>query len=85
MDAYWPAARLVVELQSYQHHAHRKAFDRDYTKLGRLTLSGYRVLPLTARQVRDDADWVLGALRSLIDAPSSQGTPLRSAVPAPTL
>jgi very-short-patch-repair endonuclease len=85
VDAYWPAARLVVELQSYQHHAHRQAFDRDYAKLGRLTLSGYRVLPLTARQLRDDADWVLSALRSLIGAPSSQGTPVRSAVPAPTL
>src|SRR5581483_1028215 len=37
VDAYWPAARLVVELQSYEHHAHRQAFDRDYAKLGRLT------------------------------------------------
>jgi very-short-patch-repair endonuclease len=85
VDAYWPAARLVVELQSYQHHAHRQAFDRDYAKLGRLTMSGFRVLPLTARQLRDEADWVMGALRWLIGSPASQGPPLRSAVPAPTL
>jgi hypothetical protein len=44
VDGYWPEARLVVELQSYEHHAHRQAFDRDYTKLARLRLAGYEVL-----------------------------------------
>jgi very-short-patch-repair endonuclease len=51
VDAHWPAARLVVELQGYEYHAHRQAFDHDYAKLGRLTLAGYQVLPLTHRQL----------------------------------
>jgi very-short-patch-repair endonuclease len=49
VDAYWPGPRLVVELQSHEHHAHPQAFDRDYAKLGRLAMAGYRVLPLTHR------------------------------------
>ncbi len=78
VDAHWPAARLVVELQSYEHHAHRQAFDRDYAKLGRLTLAGYQVLPLTYRQLKQERDWVVASLRALLRA-------ARSAVPALTL
>ena len=78
VDAHWPAARLVVELQSYEHHAHRQAFDRDYAKLGRLTLAGYQVLPLTDRQLKQERDWVVASLRALLRA-------ARSPVPAPTL
>lgn len=78
VDAHWPAARLVVELQSYEHHAHRQAFDRDYAKLGRLTLAGYQVLPLTDRQLKQERDWVVASLRALLRA-------ARSAVPALTL
>jgi len=74
VDAHWPAARLVVELQSYEYHAHRQAFDHDYAKPGRLTL----VLPLTYRQLKQERDWVVASLRALLRA-------ARSAVPAPTL
>jgi Protein of unknown function (DUF559) len=81
VDAYWPQARLVVELQSYQHHAHRQAFDRDYAKLGRLRLGGYEVLPLTHRQVTEEADWVVGALRSLLRRQSNGVVVARRAVP----
>jgi very-short-patch-repair endonuclease len=66
VDAYWPAARLVVELQSYEHHAHRQAFDRDYAKLGRLTMAGYHVLPVTHRQLMQERAWVVGALESIL-------------------
>jgi very-short-patch-repair endonuclease len=85
VDAYWPPARLVVELQSYEHHAHRQAFDRDYAKLSRLKMAGHHVLPLTHRQVCDEADWVLGALRSLLGAVSNETSGDGSAVGAPTL
>jgi very-short-patch-repair endonuclease len=51
VDAYWPAARLVVELQSYGYHSHRTAFERDHAKLARLKLAGFETLALTWRQV----------------------------------
>jgi very-short-patch-repair endonuclease len=71
-------ARLVVELQGYEYHAHRQAFDHDHAKPGRLTLAGYQVLPLTYRQLKQERDWVVASLRALLRA-------ARSAVPAPTL
>jgi very-short-patch-repair endonuclease len=66
VDAYWPAARLVVELQSSEHHAHRQAFDRDYAKLGRLAMAGYTVLPITHQQLMENATWVVEAVDSIL-------------------
>ena len=51
VDAYWPSARLVVELQGYAYHSDRDAFERDHARLARLKLAGYEVLALTWRQV----------------------------------
>ena len=68
VDAYWPRARLVVELQSWKHHAHRRAFERDNERLGRLQLAGYSVLPLTYRQLRDQPDWVIHSIGGLLGA-----------------
>jgi len=68
VDAYWPQARLVVELQSYEHHSHRQAFERDHSKLARLRLAGCEVLPLTYRQVQTEGRWVVGAVQALLRA-----------------
>lgn len=67
VDAYWPAARLVVELDGYEYHRDREAFERDHAKLGRLRLAGYEVLPLTYLQVTEEPEWVVGAVRSLLE------------------
>ncbi|MGH2800410.1 MAG: type IV toxin-antitoxin system AbiEi family antitoxin domain-containing protein [Solirubrobacterales bacterium] len=65
VDAYWPVARLVVELDGYEYHRGREEFERDHAKLGRLRLAGYEVLPLTYLQVTEEPGWVVGAVRSL--------------------
>lgn len=67
VDAYWPAAGLVVELDGYEYHRDREAFERDHAKLGRLRLAGYEVLPLTYLQVTEEPEWVVGAVRSLLE------------------
>jgi very-short-patch-repair endonuclease len=54
VDAYWPEARLVVELQGYAHHSDRETFERDHLKLAHLKLAGFEFLPLTYRQVAQD-------------------------------
>jgi Protein of unknown function (DUF559) len=64
--AYWPAARLVVELQGYAYHSDRAAFERDHGRLARLKLAGCEVLALTWRQVTEEPAWVAGAIRSLL-------------------
>ena len=66
VDACWPAARLVVELQGYAYHHTRNVFERDHAKLGRLKLAGYDVLPLTYLQVTTEPGWVVDAVRILL-------------------
>ena len=66
VDAYWPDAHLVVELQGYAFHRTRHAFERDHAKLGRLKLAGYEVLPITHLQVTTEPGWVVDAVRLLL-------------------
>jgi very-short-patch-repair endonuclease len=66
VDAYWPSARLVVELQSYSHHSDREAFERDHARLATLKLAGYEALALTWRQVVEEPRWVAAAIRALL-------------------
>ncbi len=47
VDACWPHARLVVELDGYAHHSNRQAFQRDRERDVRLQLAGYRVMRFT--------------------------------------
>jgi very-short-patch-repair endonuclease len=78
VDAYWPEARLVIELQSWEHHGHRQAFERDNSKLVRLQLAGYTVLPVSDRQLRYEAEWVATSLRATLEraAPGARPKPL---------
>ena len=85
VDAYWPAQRLVVELQSYAHHAHRQALDRDYSKLARLRLAGCEVIALTNRHVRDEGEWVVRAMEAMLDGEAGKRADISTAVPAATL
>jgi very-short-patch-repair endonuclease len=75
VDAYWPRGRLVVELQSWEHHGHRQAFERDNERLGRLQVAGYSVLPLTYRQLRDQRDWVIHTIGELLRAQHASALP----------
>jgi very-short-patch-repair endonuclease len=66
VDAYWPEARLVVELQSYEHHSDRETFKRDHVRGARLKLVGYEFLPLTYSQVTDGARASAATVRTLL-------------------
>jgi very-short-patch-repair endonuclease len=75
VDAYWRPGRLVVELQSWEHHAHRQAFERDNERLARLQVAGYTVLPLTYRQLRDQSDWVIRIIGGRLGAEHATALP----------
>jgi very-short-patch-repair endonuclease len=47
VDACWPAHRLAVELDGWERHKDRQAFQDDRTKANALTRMGYRVLRFT--------------------------------------
>jgi very-short-patch-repair endonuclease len=53
VDALWRRERLVVEVDGYEYHRSRSAFEADRAKGATLTAAGYPVLRLTVRQMRD--------------------------------
>jgi very-short-patch-repair endonuclease len=50
-DAFWPDQRLIVELDSYDIHTTRQAFEQDRTRDRALTTAGYRTIRITWRQL----------------------------------
>jgi very-short-patch-repair endonuclease len=70
VDFLWPDEGVVVELDGYDGHSGRIAFERDRLKWSRLSSHGLLVLPITGRQIRDDPD---GALERLANARASRG------------
>jgi very-short-patch-repair endonuclease len=62
VDFLWREAKLVVEVDGYDGHSGRVAFERDRLKAATLTASGLRVLPITGRQIRRDPRGVLGRI-----------------------
>lgn len=66
VDALWPAAKLVVELDSWEHHGHRAAFERDRARDPKLLLAGYRTIRITHRRLDTEADTVADEIRALL-------------------
>ncbi|MEO8092989.1 MAG: DUF559 domain-containing protein [bacterium] len=66
VDAVWPRARLVVELDGYVHHRGREAFERDRERDARLALAGYRVLRFTDRRMRGDPGGVAATVLAMV-------------------
>jgi very-short-patch-repair endonuclease len=54
VDAVWHEPRLVVELDGYQFHGTRAAFERDRRKDAALLAVGYRPLRVTWRRLTDE-------------------------------
>jgi very-short-patch-repair endonuclease len=75
VDALWPGARLVVELDSRQAHDTRTAFESDRARDRDLTANGYRVLRITHRQLHGDAATIGEQLRALLGPATSPAAP----------
>lgn len=65
VDAHWPDHRLVIELDSWEHHRDRRAFQRDRARDAALTAAGLRVVRLTYADVTRRSARVVELLRSL--------------------
>ncbi len=66
VDVLWPAQRVIVELDGFEFHRTRDAFERDRIRDAALQLAGYVVLRVTFRRLGSDPKALLGTLRSLI-------------------
>jgi hypothetical protein len=66
VDAMWPGRRLVVELDGFEFHRTRGAFERDRARDIELKLAGYDVLRVTARRLEREPAAIAGAIRRLL-------------------
>jgi very-short-patch-repair endonuclease len=66
VDALWPSAKLVVELDSWEHHAHRAAFERDRARDPKLLIAGYRTIRVTHRRLDREAAKLAAEIRQLL-------------------
>lgn len=67
VDFLWREARLVVETDSYIYHRGKAAFQDDRGRAMELMRLGYRVLPLSERQVEAEPRRVAKALAAALD------------------
>jgi hypothetical protein len=66
VDALWPAARLIVELDSWEFHHHRAAFEKDRDRDTDHLLAGYRTIRVTHRRLSQEADRLAAQFRALL-------------------
>ena len=64
VDFFFPAHRLVVEIDGWRDHGTRVAFERDRAKDAALVAAGYAVLRFTKRQIAEDPDTVADRVRA---------------------
>ena len=63
VDFHWPEARLVVELDGYEYHGTRQAFEDDRARDAALTAAGWRVIRVTDRGSTGQPGWPRCAAR----------------------
>lgn len=66
VDAVWPDARLVVELDGFEFHRERDAFERDRARDASLKRAGYEVVRFTWRQLCNEPGWVVATVGELL-------------------
>jgi very-short-patch-repair endonuclease len=68
VDLLWREQRLIVEVDGWEAHRSRSAFEEDRARDARLTLLGYRVVRFTWRQGTTNRTTVAKTIRSLLRA-----------------
>jgi very-short-patch-repair endonuclease len=66
LDVYWPEQRLVVELDVYETHGTREAFERDRLRQEDLLLDGIRSIRVTGPRLGAEPQRVIGRVARLL-------------------
>jgi very-short-patch-repair endonuclease len=66
VDFLWRSRRLIVEVDGWDSHRTRSAFEADRARDAYLATLGYKVLRFTWRQLAEDAATVIRTLRTLL-------------------
>lgn len=72
VDALWPAARLVVELDSWEFHRHRAAFERDRARDPKLLIAGYHTIRVTHRRLDTESRTLATEILQLLNPPAPE-------------
>ena len=59
LDAYWPAERFAVELDVFETHGTRAAFERDRLRQEELALAGIEMIRVTGRRLEREPERVI--------------------------
>ncbi len=68
-DFAWPEARLIVEVDGYQFHGHRYAFERDRRRDQAHFSVGYTVIRFTFRQLDEEPFTVVATIARALTSP----------------
>ncbi|HET7589345.1 MAG TPA: DUF559 domain-containing protein [Solirubrobacterales bacterium] len=73
-DCHWPGHRLIVELDGWEGHCSRSAFQEDRARDRALRVAGYSVIRLTWAQLHSEPAQVAADLRQLLGEGTSTST-----------
>lgn len=68
VDFCWPARRLVVEADGFEHHSERADYRRDRQRLNQLVSAGWHVLRFSWEDVVHRPEYVLALVRTCLAA-----------------
>jgi very-short-patch-repair endonuclease len=66
LDAYWPAERFAVELDTYEYHGSPRAFEADRVRQENLKLAGVEIVRITGTRLEREPATVVRHLRRLL-------------------
>jgi very-short-patch-repair endonuclease/predicted transcriptional regulator of viral defense system len=66
IDLAFPEQQLALECDGYQFHGDRETFERDRVRAARLVALGWRVMPVTWRQLDEQRDNVIARIRQAL-------------------
>lgn len=67
LDVYWPDLRFAVELDLYETHGTRGAFERDHVRQEELKLLGVEMIRVTRPRFRREPEAVMRNLATLLE------------------
>jgi very-short-patch-repair endonuclease/predicted transcriptional regulator of viral defense system len=71
VDFLWRAERVIVEVDGYDFHSSKAAFERDHRRDAMLQGLGFRVLRFTWRQLTQEPEFVLVQLVQALSGPTA--------------
>lgn len=66
IDVAFPALRVAIELDGFEHHSTRPQFESDRKRQNRLVLNGWTILRFTWRMLTEHPDQVLDQITSAV-------------------